>query len=78
MGELTLTIIKSLTVKMTTNHHDVMILQNWFSPVFPIGAFSYSHGLEMAIQDGRIMDQDSLYGGFHHSYRMAQVAMMRL
>lgn len=61
MGELTLTIIKSMTIKMTINHHDVMILQNWFSPVFPIGAFSYSHGLEMAIQDGRIMDQDSLY-----------------
>lgn len=61
MGELTLTIIKSMTIKKTTNHHDVMILQNWFSPVFPIGAFSYSHGLEMAIQDGCIMDQDSLY-----------------
>lgn len=61
MGELTLTIIKSMTIKMTINHHDVMILQNWFSPVFPIGAFSYSHGLEMAIQDGHIMDQDSLY-----------------
>jgi len=61
MGELTLTIIKSMTIKMTINHRDVMILQNWFSPVFPIGAFSYSHGLEMAIQDGHIMDQDSLY-----------------
>ena len=61
MGELTLTIIKSMTIKMIINHHDVMILQNWFSPVFPIGAFSYSHGLEMAIQDGHIMDQDSLY-----------------
>ena len=61
MGELTLTIIKSMTIKMTTKHHDFMILQNWFSPVFPIGAFSYSHGLEIAIQDGCIMDQDSLY-----------------
>ena len=61
VGELTLTNIKSMTIKMTINHHDVMILQNWFSAVFPIGAFSYSHGLEMAIQDGRIIDQDSLY-----------------
>ena len=61
MGELTLTIIKSMTIKMTTKHHDFMILQNWFSPVFPIGAFGYSHGLEIAIQDGCIMDQDSLY-----------------
>ena len=61
VGELTLTIIKSMTIKMTINHHNVMILQNWFSPVFPIGAFSYSHGLEMAIQDGHIRDKDSLY-----------------
>ena len=36
---------------------DIMILQSWFSPAFPIGAFSYSHGLETAIQDGLITDE---------------------
>tara|TARA_X000000950_G_C13796728_1_gene611729 strand:- start:576 stop:1232 length:657 start_codon:yes stop_codon:yes gene_type:complete len=39
---------------------DIMILQSWFSPAFPIGAFSYSHGLETAIQDGLITDEVSL------------------
>ena len=35
-------------------------LQTWLSPAFPTGAFSYSHGLEQAIADQIIFDQDSL------------------
>lgn len=27
----------------------------WLSPSFPVGAFSYSHGLEWAIEDGTVM-----------------------
>jgi urease accessory protein len=45
---------------MTTPSQDIMILQSWFSPAFPIGAFSYSHGLETAIQQGRVADNASL------------------
>ena len=41
---------------MQPNNHDMMILQAWFSPAFPTGAFSYSHGMETAIQDGLITD----------------------
>ena len=26
----------------------------WLSPSFPVGAFSYSHGLEWAIEDGTV------------------------
>ncbi len=26
----------------------------WLSPSFPIGAFSYSHGLEAAVADGAV------------------------
>ena len=37
-----------------------MVLQAWFSPAFPTGAFSYSHGLEAAIQHGLVSDKDSL------------------
>lgn len=37
-----------------------MVLQAWFSPAFPTGAFSYSHGLEAAIQHGLVADKDSL------------------
>jgi urease accessory protein len=32
----------------------------WLSPGFPIGAFSYSHGLEAAVDCGTICDRDSL------------------
>ena len=45
---------------MADKQRDMMILQAWFSPAFPIGAYSYSHGLETAIQDGLITDEVSL------------------
>ena len=45
---------------MADKQRDIMILQAWFSPAFPIGAYSYSHGLETAIQDGLITDEVSL------------------
>ena len=38
---------------MTTNG-DVLTLAQWLSPSFPVGAFSYSHGLETAFADGVI------------------------
>ena len=45
---------------MKSVHKDVMTLQTWFSPAFPTGAFSYSHGMESAIQDNLINDSGSL------------------
>ena len=35
-------------------------LQNWFSPAFPVGSFSYSHGLEAAIDAGAVTSLDQL------------------
>lgn len=35
---------------------DVLALQQWLSPAFPIGGFAYSHGLETAIAEGRVTD----------------------
>ena len=32
----------------------------WVSPAFPVGAFSYSHGLETLIEDGRVHDRASM------------------
>ena len=34
----------------------------WLSPSFPIGAFSYSHGLETIVQRGGIYDRATLQG----------------
>ena len=35
-------------------------LQSWLSPAFPIGSYSYSHGLEWAVEAGDVYDQKSL------------------
>jgi urease accessory protein len=35
-------------------------LQSWLSPAFPIGSYSYSHGIESAVEAGRIHDRKSL------------------
>ncbi|MEQ1954573.1 urease accessory protein UreF [Mesorhizobium sp. CN2-181] len=32
----------------------------WLSPAFPVGSFSYSHGLERAVEDGLVADADDL------------------
>ena len=45
---------------MTSVHQDMMTLQTWFSPAFPTGAFSYSHGMESAIQDNLVKDAGGL------------------
>ncbi|WP_420963028.1 urease accessory protein UreF [Brucella sp. IR073] len=35
-------------------------LAAWLSPAFPVGAFSYSGGLEQAVHDGQVHDRESL------------------
>ncbi len=35
-------------------------LQTWLSPAFPVGAFGYSHGLETVIQAGTVANADAL------------------
>ncbi len=35
-------------------------LMTWLSPAFPVGGFSYSHGLERAVHDGLVTDRESL------------------
>jgi len=35
-------------------------LQSWLSPAFPTGAYSYSHGLEWAVEAGHIHDRETL------------------
>lgn len=37
----------------------LMMLTQWLSPAFPIGAFSYSHGLEQALADAPDLDVEA-------------------
>ncbi len=47
----------SIRTRMTD---PILLLTQWLSPAFPVGAFAYSHGLETAIADGRIADVTAL------------------
>ena len=49
-------------ITMTDAGHSVALLRlmTWLSPSFPVGAFSYSHGLEWAVESGAINDRIQL------------------
>lgn len=40
----------------------ILTLTQWLSPAYPVGAFSYSHGLESTVQDGTVQDAASFRG----------------
>ncbi|HEX3882508.1 MAG TPA: urease accessory UreF family protein [Stellaceae bacterium] len=44
----------------TTTSAGLYRLFAWLSPAFPIGAFSYSHGLEAEVEAGRVHDRATL------------------
>ncbi len=37
---------------------EILMLTQWFSPAFPVGAFAYSHGLEWAIDAGDVTNKE--------------------
>jgi urease accessory protein len=39
---------------MVIESSQLLLLLNWMSPAFPIGAYAYSHGLEWAIEHGDV------------------------
>jgi urease accessory protein len=45
-----------------SEHNDTALyrLMAWLSPSYPVGAFSYSHGIEYAVEDGLVTDRDTL------------------
>ena len=45
--------------KAAARHRSLQRLLAWLSPAFPVGGFSYSHGLEWAIEDGTVNDRAS-------------------
>jgi urease accessory protein len=45
---------------MTTDAAALHKLLAWTSPSYPIGAFSYSHGLEQAVEDGEVLNVEQL------------------
>ena len=50
----------STRIAMPTTEAALYRLMTWLSPAYPIGAFSYSHGLEYAVEDKLVRDRDTL------------------
>jgi urease accessory protein len=67
MRMITMTTIMTITTMITTiimteqpSHVALLRLMAWLSPAFPVGGFSYSHGLERAVHDGLIGNRRDL------------------
>jgi len=45
---------------MTTTEADLYRLMTWLSPAYPVGGFSYSHGLEYAVEEKLVRDRETL------------------
>ena len=54
------TINTTITTTATTSTEALYRLLAWLSPAYPVGAYSYSHGLEMAVEDGAVRDRADL------------------
>jgi urease accessory protein len=56
----TTTITTTAVTTTTTTEAALARLMAWLSPAYPVGAFSYSHGLEMAVEQGAVARRDDL------------------
>lgn len=75
---VTVITIMAITIMPRSEITALLRLQSWLSPAFPIGAFSYSHGLEWAVEDGRVTDRETLIawlaGDIAHGTLFAEAA----
>jgi urease accessory protein len=51
-----------ITTMTEMSESALLRLMTWLSPAFPVGAFSYSHGIERAIEEGLVGERESLVG----------------
>ncbi len=56
----TTTSILTIMTTATTTEGALYRLMAWLSPSFPVGAFSYSHALEAAVEENHVTDRASL------------------
>ncbi|MEI9992467.1 MAG: urease accessory UreF family protein [Rhizomicrobium sp.] len=70
-----------MATTMTTEADALYRLMSWLSPSFPVGAFSYSHGIEYAVEAGLVRDEESLRdwidAGLAHEFGPVNGAMLR-
>lgn len=49
-----------MTIAIPMRTDDLLLLTQWLSPAYPVGAFAWSHGLEQVIRDDVVMDATTL------------------
>jgi urease accessory protein len=54
------TMARSTCTTIMVTDADLFRLMAWTSPAYPVGGFSYSHGIEMAVEEGRLPDRHAL------------------
>ncbi|HKF70554.1 MAG TPA: urease accessory protein UreF [Stellaceae bacterium] len=47
-------------ISMTTTDGALFKLMTWLSPAYPVGGYSYSHGLEYAVEEKLVRDRETL------------------
>src|SRR3712207_9537699 len=50
----------AMTTTTITEGAALYRLLAWLSPAYPVGAYTYSHGLETAVEDGPVRDRAAL------------------
>jgi len=60
MATTTIMMTGITTIITTVTDSDLFRLMAWTSPAYPVGGFSYSHGIEMAVEEGRLRKQADL------------------
>src|ERR1700747_2875279 len=63
MAAITVTIVVDITMgdeQSCLRPRALLRLHSWLSPAFPTGSYSYSHGLEWAVEAGDVHDRTSL------------------
>ena len=50
----------AMTTTTITTEAALYRLLTWLSPAYPVGAYTYSHGLETAVEDGRVKTRAAL------------------
>lgn len=58
MATITATLTRMITPTIMTTDPSLTLAQ-WLSPAYPVGAFTYSHGLEALVDDGTVQDAAS-------------------
>jgi urease accessory protein len=57
---ITMTAMTTITESVGTEGAALYRLLAWLSPAYPVGAYTYSHGLETAVEDGAVRDRVAL------------------